>query len=583
MVGVAFVLVILLVAVVIVVRQENRLAVAVSRQLAAESAVGTNERDSELRALAAWRAAETVEARGRLLSSSTSAYAGTFPGSTGPQRVIAVDPTGHLVATGGEDGEVSVWRVDNRQRVAVHDLGAPVISVGFNADGSLLAASAGQETTIWQASSSDEVRRLPHAAGPLTFAGAALAVVDGGTIQLWNQDGTPGQALRGRSGIEALGASPRGDLVFARYSDAVRLWRQSEFGWREAGEYIQEVRGACASDDEVVTVITANSAIWRYDLKARTERIDLGKGGSIDIAACAGQATALGMPNGDIRTSTVLLRTPPVSALAIGPDGTVFAAGRDSGVDAWRPGAVSEALGLPSYRPIQVGGRNSLIAAAQAVKGTGVDLRRAGAQPQTLGVSNVTAVARDEVHDRFAVATNDELILGDRHERLPGIKTLAFSAGGDRLAIGLSDRAVIWDVRTWRAETTVDTDHRPVDEILFAPGETTVAAASGDTIFLWQQADRRQLTGHTDRVLAMDFSEDGRYLASAGKDTTVRVWDLSGSTPTVLRHSAAVVDIAFAGNTLATAVSGAPLVQLWEDGRHKATLARHKSPVRAIR
>ena len=37
--------------------------------------------------------------------------------------------------------------------------------------------------------------------------------------------------------------------------------------------------------------------------------------------------------------------------------------------------------------------------------------------------------------------------------------------------------------------------------------------------------------GHTEAVLAVQFSPDGRHLASGSGDTTVRFWDLATQTP----------------------------------------------------
>ena len=82
---------------------------------------------------------------------------------------------------------------------------------------------------------------------------------------------------------------------------------------------------------------------------------------------------------------------------------------------------------------------------------------------------------------------------------------------------------------------------RDVNRIAFSPDGKHIATASLDhSVKLWNAGTGREMvtfTGHLNKVWPVAFSPDGTRVASAGSDMAVRVWD-AASAREVLRFNA---------------------------------------------
>jgi hypothetical protein len=108
-----------------------------------------------------------------------------------------------------------------------------------------------------------------------------------------------------------------------------------------------------------------------------------------------------------------------------------------------------------------------------------------------------------------------------------------FSSDGSRLAILAEDRSlVIWNTRLDTIEWRLPPDSsRGYSFSISHDGNLLATGHRKDGgITVWDLSSRSsilQLSGHRGSVLALAFARGGRYLVSAGADSTIRTWVLA--------------------------------------------------------
>ncbi|NES92202.1 WD40 repeat domain-containing protein, partial [Okeania sp. SIO2B9] len=127
-----------------------------------------------------------------------------------------------------------------------------------------------------------------------------------------------------------------------------------------------------------------------------------------------------------------------------------------------------------------------------------------------------------------------------------------------------------------------------VMSVAFSPDGKTIASASRDnTVKLWnlQGKELQTLSGHDDSVNGVAFSPDGKIIASASSDNTVKLWNLQGKElETLTGHDNWVNGVAFSpdGKIIASASSD-NTVKLWNlQGKELQTLTGHEYSVFAV-
>jgi WD40 repeat protein len=114
------------------------------------------------------------------------------------------------------------------------------------------------------------------------------------------------------------------------------------------------------------------------------------------------------------------------------------------------------------------------------------------------------------------------------------VESVAFSPDGTKFATAAWDgHARVVDLKTNRELLSLKHQGQYVHAAVFSPDGKSIATGSNDSsgfVRLWDAttgAPLKSFYGHTDAVLSVRFSKDGRKLLTSSYDNTARLWDVA--------------------------------------------------------
>ncbi|HEY1187220.1 MAG TPA: WD40 repeat domain-containing protein [Gemmata sp.] len=490
-----------------------------------------------------------------------------FPAHTGKVTAAAVNPaTGQLI-TAGADKLVRVWDVTKPEKPVreIGPLAAPAVALALSRDNQTLAVGAGKDALLYTLADGKEAAKLTQPADVLSLGFNAdrtrLLIGRGDNLAVLVEvaSGNVYQSFTHAGAVRGVVAHPSAPAVVTASADkSVRISPVTCTRIIALGK--EKPHGVVVSPgNERVLSIGPGKDVVAWNPNNGTKERVFEAGGPATAAAVSKdlQRVAVGAADGSIKVYTTndgklvggFSAGGAVTALAFQPTNTVLVGlvkGKESRAVAWD---VKFAPGQPVPEEF-------------------------GQQLQAFPLPAVGAALAFTADGLFVTASADKQAGRFRIASAVPVKTLshpnlvdcvAFDDTGDRLATGCHDGVLrIYDLPkntplkqiTAHVVTTPQQVQNPIYAVLWTHDYKQVFTASYDkSIKLWDAASGSLVrefkaapdpvpdvkkddkapppkkdagpVGHRDQVFALALSKDGKLLASASSDRSVKLWDVA--------------------------------------------------------